>query len=362
MAEPTYPMIKDVLQPTLEKLLEMVGWEYDYSASDLRYRVRWRSGWADIILRSSENFKRWAGLNLSAGGLDEADILKDGGKVWRMLLSRLREGNTLQAFITTTPEGFGWVYQNWVEEKKEGYDLIQGRTMDNKSLPPEFIESLKANYDEKLQKAYLEGEFCHIFGSQQTYYMFSRKNIHKVQYNPKLPIILGLDFNVSPCVCVLLQQYNSQPSIRVFDEIILSHSGEGELLTERMAREIISRYPRNNYICYPDPSGRNRSTSSRRSDHKILRDHKFDVRAERRTIPLLDSINLTNKVMNGTVIDPSCKNLIRDLEQVINKKGSRSDIDKSNKDLTHSSDGFRYAVWGMYKNLIYKTNVRAMER
>ena len=67
LAEPTYPMIKDVLQPTLERLLKEAGWDYSYSASDLRYTVRWGNGYADMILRSAENYRRWAGLNLASG-------------------------------------------------------------------------------------------------------------------------------------------------------------------------------------------------------------------------------------------------------------------------------------------------------
>ena len=48
--------------------------------------------------------------------------------------------------------------------------------------------------------------------------------------------------------------------------------------------------------------------------------------------------------MDGNcIIDPRCKTLIRDLEQVVNKEGTR-DIDKSNPELTHMSDGFGYAV------------------
>jgi hypothetical protein len=364
LAEPTYPMIKDVLQPTLEKMLEEANWDFDYTASDLRYTVRWGEGefgYADIILRSAENNRRWAGLNLSAGGLDEADLLKDNS-AWFMLLSRLREGNSLQAFITTTPEGFGWVYETWKSDPKDGYELIQGRTMDNKSLPSEFIESLKMNYDEQLQKAYLNGEFCHIFGSQQTYYMWNRDYVKKNKYNSELPIVIGQDFNVSPSVSILWQQYNNDPKIRVIDEVVLRHAGEGELLTERMAREIKSRYPNNQYICIPDPAGRNRSTSSRRSDHQILRDEGFDVRAERRAIPVIERVNLTNRMLRSTIVDPKCKVLIKDFEQVINREGTRADIDKSNKELTHASDGFGYSVWSMFKSRIHKNNVRALPR
>ena len=70
LAEPTYPMIRDVLQPTFEKVLRDAGFDYDYSATATKYRVYWKQGWCDVIMRSAENYMRWAGLNLAAGGID----------------------------------------------------------------------------------------------------------------------------------------------------------------------------------------------------------------------------------------------------------------------------------------------------
>ena len=110
LAEPTYPMIRDVLQPTFESVLRQAGFDYEYTATSTKYRVYWKGGWCDVIMRSAENYMRWAGLNLAAGGIDEADQLRDD-RAWKMLLSRLREGNTLTAFGSGTPEGFKFVYK-----------------------------------------------------------------------------------------------------------------------------------------------------------------------------------------------------------------------------------------------------------
>ena len=353
-------MVKDVLQPTLEKMLDLAGWTYSYSASDLRYRVQWRSGYADIILRSAENYRRWAGLNLASGGIDEADLLKTND-AWMMLLSRLREGNTLQAFITTTPEGFGWVYEMWKEKPIDGYELTQGRTVDNKSLPQEFIESLKANYDKQLQKAYLDGEFCHIFGSQQTYYCFNRvNNVKENKYNSTLPIRIGNDQNVNPMCSVLWQKYDTNPKVRIFDEVVIRHSGGNELMTERMCNEIKERYPNNRYMMYPDSASIQRRTSSRRTDATIMRDCDMEVIMERRNPPVIDRVNCVNKAMESLIIDPSCKVMIKDLERVINKEGTRADIDKGNKELTHISDALGYSL--VKTHPIKKINVRALQR
>ena len=59
---------------------------------------------------------------------------------------------------------------------------------------------------------------------------------------------------------------------------------------------------------------------------------------------IIDSVNAVNKICeNDLIIDPRCKGLITDLEQTVNKEGTR-EIDKSNKDRTHFSDGLRYAI------------------
>ncbi len=343
LAEPTYPMIRDVLQPTFESVLRQAGFDYEYTATSTKYRVYWKNGWCDVIMRSAENYMRWAGLNLAAGGIDEADQLRDD-RAWKMLLSRLRDGNTLTAFGSGTPEGFKFVYKYWGDNPKEGYKLIRGKTTDNAMLPEEFIKSLKDNYDENLLKAYLNGEFVNL---QQgaTYYQFTReKNVRPNTYNPALPVRLSCDHNVSPTTGAVFQTYNKSPFVRVFGEIELHHGGGAEIITERLANEVKAQYPNNKYIAYPDPSGRSRHTSSMHSDHDILRKSGFEIRVKPVSPRVTDSVNAVNKLCEkNLIIDPSCKGLITDLEQTVNKQGTR-EIDKSNKERTHFSDGIRYAI------------------
>ncbi|MAH46970.1 hypothetical protein CMI37_14165 [Candidatus Pacearchaeota archaeon] len=343
LAEPVYPMVKDVLQPTWEEVLREAGYSYEYNASDLRYKVKWDGGYCDVLLRSAENSRRWAGLNLAFGGIDESDLLKDD-YAWKMLLSRLRDGNTLTAFTTTTPEGFRYVWELWENNPKEGYEYIRASSYDNKSLPREFLKSLEQNYDEQLVKAYLLGNFVNLQRGS-TYYAFSReKNTKEVQYIETMPIKIGLDFNVSPITCTLIQEYYSNPRVRVFDEISIKHSGGQELMTQQLCDEIKRRYGSNrNIIIYPDPSGNQRRTSSYNTDHDILRQNNFKVLTKQSAPSVIDRVNSVNSIMKTCIIDPKCKGLIRDLEQVVNKDGTR-EIDKSNKELTHLSDGFGYYI------------------
>jgi len=358
LAEPTFPMIRDVLQPTLEETLEQLGFQYKYRASEMKYTIIWKHGYSNIILRSAENFRRWAGLNLAGFGIDEAALLKDD-KAWKMGLSRLRDGTHLSGFITTTPEGFNFVYDLWKDNPKNGYDLVQGKTTDNKFLPQDFIDSLYENYDEKLISSYIDGNFVNLqYGT--CYYGFDRvKNVKQVSYNSSLPIRIAMDFNVDPISCVLFQIYKKKPRIRVFDEIQISHSGGQDLMTERLAKLIKEKYPYENpnllqpkikkvdttghYICYPDPAGKNRHTSALMSDHDILRRQGFGLRVKKKAPLVTDSVNAVNKAMEFTIVDSKCKEFIKDLEQVVLKEGTR-EIDKSNSERTHLTDAFRYAI------------------
>ena len=358
LAEPTFPMIRDVLQPTLEETLEQLGFSFKYRASEMKYTIKWRNGYSNIILRSAENYRRWAGLNLAGFGIDEAALLKDD-KAWKMGLSRLRDGNNLTGFITTTPEGFNFVYDLWKDKPKTGYELVQGKTTDNKYLPQDFIDSLYENYDNKLISSYIHGNFVNLqYGT--CYYGFNRDhNVTQVSYNSSLPIRIAMDFNVDPICCVLFQIHKDKPKIRVFDEMQLSHSGGYELMTERIAKLIKEKYPYENpnllqpsykkvdttghYICYPDPAGKNRHTSAMMSDHDILRQQGFGLRVKKKAPSITDSVNAVNKAMEFTIVDSECKEFIKDLEQVVLKEGTR-DIDKTNSSLTHLTDAFRYAV------------------
>ena len=358
LAEPTFPMIRDVLQPTLEETLEQLGFSFKYRASEMKYTIKWRNGYSNIILRSAENYRRWAGLNLAGFGIDEAALLKDD-KAWKMGLSRLRDGNNLTGFITTTPEGFNFVYDLWKDKPKTGYELVQGKTTDNKYLPQDFIDSLYENYDNKLISSYIHGNFVNLqYGT--CYYGFNRDhNVTQVSYNSSLPIRIAMDFNVDPISCVLFQIHKDKPKIRVFDEMQLSHSGGFDLMTERIAKLIKEKYPYENpnplqpkwkkvdttghYICYPDPAGKNRHTSAMMSDHDILRQQGFGLRVKKKAPSIADSVNAVNKAMEFTIVDSECKEFIKDLEQVVLKEGTR-DIDKTNSSLTHLTDAFRYAV------------------
>ena len=221
--------------------------------------------------------------------------------------------------------------------------LVYGKTTDNPYLPKSYIQSLRDNYDENLLKAYLEGKFTNL-QKGNTYGGFTREgNIRECRYDRTKPIHCAWDFNILPqCVCIV-QESSNHPHIQVIDEIALDGDGGGDVLTDRMCRVIKERYPNAKYYAYPDATGSSKHSSSRFSDIEYIRKNGFMVHVRHINPLVINRVNsMNNNLAKGNiVIDPKCKGLIRDLEQVVNKQGTR-DIDKSNKTLTHLSDALGY--------------------
>jgi hypothetical protein len=130
----------------------------------------------------------------------------------------------------------------------------------------------------------------------------------------------------------------------VIDEIQLYSSN-----TDELSSEIKSRYPKSKIWVYPDPAGSARSTKSNgRSDHDILANAGFIVKAPRSHTPVRDRINAVNARLCSAAgvrhlfISPKCKYVIQCLERQVYKEGSNAIPDKGEFD--HMNDALGYAI------------------
>jgi hypothetical protein len=132
--------------------------------------------------------------------------------------------------------------------------------------------------------------------------------------------------------------------IYAIDEIALYSSNTQELIDE-----IITRYPDTKIFVYPDPSGSARKTSaSGATDHTLLANAGFVVKAPRAHNPVRDGNNAVNSKLcnaDGTpslFIDPSCKKTIESLEKHTYKEGTSQPDKDSGFD--HMADAIRYYI------------------
>jgi hypothetical protein len=355
---PTYDLAEELFVQPMKELLENNGIHYEYNVQ----KHRFTTVYGNMKIYQMQKSQNIVGSSLSWIGFDEFDVgsYKQTDLAYKKAIGRMRGSDDCEIFIVTSPEGFGKTYEVFVNDFNDSKSIVHGKTTDNFHLPEAYVKLLEDNYDETMLKAYRDGQFVNI-SALSTYHSFDRsKNVQKCEYDRSQPVRVGLDFNNDPMCAILFNIQPDKPEVRVFDEISLSHQGAGDLLTSRMAQLIKHKYPNSQYIVYPDASGFQRHTSAMLSDIDLLRQAGFTIKVRKTNPPVTNRVNSVNKMLEGNcIIDPSCKMLIQDLEQVTNKQGTR-EIDKSNKMLTHMSDALGYAIEWEFP--IIKPTLGAIER
>ena len=289
--EPTVDLIKRIIYPRFEDIFANSGLRYRLNKSDGIMEVWLPNGKAELIFRSMDNFTRIIGYEVHHSILDEIDTIPKSKAiaVWIRVLARnrksffvetnegLRRGmNTVG--ITTTPEGFNFVYSLWVKEHAENpeYELIRGRTVDNHHLPADYVTSLKATYPPQLIEAYLEGKFVNLSGNT-VYSGFNREdsntNLTIEDWNASDVIHIGMDFNVGRMSAVASMKGELKRTYIVSEFHNLMD-------TPAMIEAIKARYTDRVIVIYPDASGRSRkSTDASVSEIKLLRQAGFRINA-----------------------------------------------------------------------------------
>jgi hypothetical protein len=320
--EPTGPLIRDIWQRDFDEFLEHYEVPYSFRASPLpEYTLHLPEGDTPILCRSFENWQRLIGLNLAWVLTDEIDTVAPAisMRAFPKILGRLRAGQLRQFASASTPEGFRWFHETFASAEamaRPDRQLIRMRTRDNPHLPPDFIETLQANYDPQQLRAYLDGEFVNLT-TGQVYDRFSRElHVWAEMPEPDLendPVaIIGIDFNVGNCNAVI--GFRRGRELHIWDEIAGAHD------TDDMGAELRRRYGEHRLAGYPDASGANRSTNSSRSDIAILADYGISNNAPSSNPPVRDRVATVQALLlNGKGetrlrIHPRCRKLIESLE------------------------------------------------
>jgi hypothetical protein len=362
--EPVAPMLRDILERTMDDLLTEWQIPFTFRVSPLpEYVLTFAEGEHTILLRTMETWNRIRGQNLCAIGFDEADTapMRVAENATRMALARLRAGNIRQFYAATTPEGYGWAFQTFQRDAKDDTRLIQAKTEDNPHLPDDFIPSLVANYPANLIQSYLNGEFVNLT-TGTVYDRFNRahhvrplpplidpttkieKEYDHSRPHPDESILVGIDFNVGNTNAVLAVRRGRE--LFVFDEVAGAHD------TDALGKEIRRRFPDSRILGYPDASGRNRSTNSSRSDIAILQSYDISNMAPSANPPVRDRVASVQAALengNGETrlwVSPGCKKLIECLElQCWTDKG---EPDKDNG-FDHMNDALGYMVHRLFE-------------
>lgn len=373
----------------------------------------WGTGYVDRIHNEHKiyvpRFRAWIGVY----SIDDPDKYKsyefsyiwiDEAQAWDKaaydkVIGRLRgtarqrllyPNMPLRVRITANPP---WSLDHWLvdlttkddpETGKPPCRLITASTYDNPFLPPKYIARLRSSYDPDVAEIEMGGKFGEI-GKGRIWRRFARSKhvfseeralqcgLPPLKYDPRLPLCWSHDFNVDPLCSVLFQWRKinvpgfQREVMYVIDEMQIRHSIIEEAVKEFLNRpDAVAVAERSGLKLYGDATGNtqtNRQTGS--TDFAALiqaltKAHfsgfYYEKMVGQSNPERIDRFAAGNRMLEdadgliGVVIHERCTNLVRDLERMFYKPGTRIvELPKykdgvPSKMLTHLADAWSYPI------------------
>lgn len=339
---PSYKMAKNIMWKKIKRKLGNLNWVRKVNETELSLEL---VNGSIIMLKGADNFDSLRGVGLNFLCMDEvADI---DPAAWYEVLRPTLSDTGGRALLIGTPKGLNYfkdLFDN--AQTKPGWMSWQFTTLDGGNVPEEEIQQARQDLDERTFKQEYEASFENFSGIIA--YAFGSHNIKDAEaITASEPLIVSMDFNVSPMSAVILKQ--TRQGLHAIDEIALYGSNTNEMIDE-----IRNRYPRNPITCFPDPAGVQRKTSANgQTDIKLLEMAGFTVRYHRQHPLVKDRINAANSLFhlrddNTTrfFIDPKCKHTIKSLQQFCYKEGTQVPDKDSGYD--HFFDALTYCIEFLY--------------
>lgn len=203
------------------------------------------------------------------------------------------------------------------------------------------------------------------------YYTFSMENVKPAIFDPRLPLVWSMDFNVDPMTSVIGQYVKGlrpdQDSAWIMDELYMPNSNTFKM-TEEFAQRMFKLTGGRQHVVeiYGDASGRQRKSSAEKTDWEIVKaciarypwiipQYKY----KKANPSVRDRVNATVMMLQAAdgvrrlMIDPKCEELIKDYRKIhwdVDSDGNPTgQMDKSDSKRTHVSDAAGYWLEHQFK-------------
>jgi phage terminase large subunit len=299
---PNYTLVRDVIWARLQERLVELGIKYKANKTEMEIDPQ-HPQMGKFRLRSLDDPAKLVGYEAYRTHVDELDTLNvdKAQGIWRQLMARTRQklpdvpveqqNNRVCAY--STPEGYEFIYQTWLEgstnikqsvtdvetgnhfwtvkqhKLKKNYQAVTAATYTNTELQEGYADSLYESYPAELVEAYLWGKPTNL--TQGSVYRSYDRHINdskeKVEGNE--PLFVGMDFNRDKMAATVFVKRDS--GWHAVDEF------SGLESTPSMCKAIRDRYPANPIHVYPDRSGQNRTTvtEASKSDLSVIESEPF---------------------------------------------------------------------------------------
>ena len=343
---PTYKHIQQGWLETWKKLIPREYWDLNVQSQVISLK-----NGSKIFLRYVDDGSNLAGVNCAFVSIDEAALINDP-EAFKAAVARLREGapgKPLRCILTSTPNGFNWLPQEfgmgpdtikwfgssgtWTDES-ESRTTIRAATSDNPNLPQQYLDSLLQNSPEWVE------QYCHAKYTKSEGLVFKEFDpaIHVIHNLPDGFKDLGVavDWGFTHNGVALLMGLTPRGNIVVLKEechkgLVYDADGWFKILDQ------IS--PENKplwYVCDPSSPGHIVALRSYFKQKRLV--YAADNR-RREGIRVIQSLFHQNKLF----IHSSCKTLISEIQNWKFREGTEDGV-KINDD---ACDALRYGCMQM---------------
>jgi hypothetical protein len=297
-----------------------------------------------IQLHGADRPDRLRGVGLDYVVLDEYADMR--AEIWSAVIRPALSNRGGRALFIGTPKGRNHLYDLYCAAKfRENWATFLRSTKQDGYVPPDELAALAVEMDPQLYAQ----EFCASFEDPQTrvYHGFDlEKNVIELTLSPHAPLLVGMDFNVNPMTAVEGQRAGDQ--CHIIDEVVLPNSN-----TQEMMKEINRRYKGRKGSVHPDPSAESRKTSAPVGETDLTIIERAGWQVYRHSpYKIVDRINSVNAMLLNAqgsrrlLISPQCKHLIKALDCLAYKEGSK--IPDKRSGLDHITDALGYLVVGLF--------------
>jgi hypothetical protein len=358
-------LVRDIVPKFIDFCTEM-NWQVTRREQPLRLTVLGRQ----IHCMSAEEPRRIASFTVGHGWVDEGakvresntDPLDDAPTQIRARM-RCQKAKLLQLIVTTTPEGVNtWVERDFVGSAERGplndHRVYFLPTKGNSALYAGYVAHLMEAIPADLVEQYLEGKAVD-YVADRAHKTFTNENLSTLELDPRLPVHIGLDFNVDPMSWVAFQEMGG--GIHAVGEVFIE--GGTTIDVAIKAANELGWGKAIKIIFHPDKSSKSRSTTGDGefvSLMKLARAYKWNAHGSAfgNNPPVIARIGKLARAIHSAdgqrkfFVNPKkCPRLTTELRTVGRRQDGDYDPGK-NKDKGHILSAAGYAVYDLIPDRI----------
>lgn len=344
-----------------------IPFEYNVQKKILKFG----NGYIDF--RSADNPSSIEGFAYKKILLNEAGIiLKDEYLFTNAILPMLVDYPDSQLIAAGVPKGkylkngdkhpFFKLYERGMSGHKD-YAVFKYSSYDNPFLSNDAIKQLEmeiAAMSDLMVQQEIYGEFVEYSGNNPFLYNFNDEMVKDVSINPRMQIVISIDFNINP-FCAVISQTDFMNNFNIIDEIAIDNGNIGKMIAE-----IKARYARYIPTCLitGDAMGKNRQIGSR-DNYSLYEQLQMGLGISSKQIRVSNNPTHENSradcnyflahFLNISISD-KCHGVIRDMKYVqsdgtgaIIKQNRKSEVQQADQ-----LDNFRYIVHNFFRDWISK--------